>query len=107
VTQTTRLIAYLKAHPGASSLEIIRDLAIVNTTGRISDIRALPGFDVDCRKRPDGRDGYWLTEGESGPGMARITATDSARQVDRKMAAAFAPVRTLREELESIFGGDR
>jgi hypothetical protein len=89
VTQTTRLIAYLRRNPGASSLEIIRDLSIVNTTGRISDIRAMPGLDVDCRRRSDGCDGYWLTEGHPKP------------------AATFAPVKTLREEMESIFGGDR
>lgn len=61
-TQVERLIRYLRANPGASSLEIIRDCLIVNTTGRISDIRALPGYDVRCAKRRDGYDGYWLVE---------------------------------------------
>ena len=67
MTQVERLIAYLRSHPGASSLEVVRDLAIVNTTGRVSDIRALPGFDVECRKRSDGRDGYWLVVIEARP----------------------------------------
>jgi hypothetical protein len=61
-TQTERLIRYLRSNPGASSLEIVRDCLIVNTTGRISDIRALPQYDVECRRRRDGRDGYWLVE---------------------------------------------
>lgn len=38
--QTERLLLYLRANPGASSLDIIRDCRIVNTTGRISDLRA-------------------------------------------------------------------
>ncbi len=75
MTQVDRLILYLSAHPGASSLEIVRDLQIVNTTGRISDIRALPGFDVVCRKRSDGRDGYWLVVRESRP--APMTGTQT------------------------------
>lgn len=40
MTQTDRLLAYLRSRPGASSLEIVQDLRIVNTTGRISDLRA-------------------------------------------------------------------
>ena len=49
MTQTARLLRYLRANPGASSLEIVRDLQIVNTTGRISDLRA-SGIEVVCRK---------------------------------------------------------
>ena len=60
-SQAARLLRYLREHPGASSLEIVRDLSIVNTTGRVSDIRAA-GYRVDCRKRPDGRDGYVVVE---------------------------------------------
>jgi len=55
MTQPTRLLAYLKEHPGASSLEIVRDLAIVNTTGRISDLRDA-GYRID--KERDQR-GVW------------------------------------------------
>ena len=40
MTQADRLLAYLRANPGASSLEIVRDTLIINTTGRISDLRA-------------------------------------------------------------------
>lgn len=60
MTQRDRLLRYLIDHPGASSLEITLALNVVNVTGRVSDIRAMPDFDVVCRKRPDGRDGYWL-----------------------------------------------
>jgi len=47
-----------------SSLEIIRDLAITNATGRISDLRKElepRGQTVARVLRPDGRDGYRLT----------------------------------------------
>lgn len=60
LTQTTRLIHYLRAHPGASSLEIVRDLQIVNTTGRISDLRA-SGVEVVCRK-VDGVSRFYVVE---------------------------------------------
>lgn len=61
MTQCERLLAYLRANPGASSLEITQALALVNVTGRVSDLRAR-GVTVDCRKRRDGRDGYFLRE---------------------------------------------
>lgn len=60
-TQTQRLWAYLRANPGASSLEIIRDLAVTNATGRLSDLRdELEGSDHELvkAKRLDGRWGY-------------------------------------------------
>lgn len=60
-TQTDRLIAYLRANPGSSSLEITRALDIVNVTGRISDARA-QGYVIECRKGPDGRDRYTVIE---------------------------------------------
>ena len=59
-TQTIRVLKYIATHPGASSLEITLATGAVNVTGRVSDIRALPGHDVLCRKRSDGRLGYWL-----------------------------------------------
>lgn len=63
MTQTDKLERYLRHHPGASSLEITIDLGIVNTTGRVSDLRAR-GLDVVCRKRADGRDGYVIVDPE-------------------------------------------
>jgi hypothetical protein len=61
MSQTTRLIRFLRDHPGSSSLEITLGTAIVNVTGRISDARAA-GVIVECRKRADKRQGYWLRE---------------------------------------------
>ena len=60
-TQSERLLRWLRANPGASSLEMTLALNIVNTTGRISDLRAA-GYVIDCRKRPDGYDGYFVRE---------------------------------------------
>ena len=59
--QADRLLHYLRLNPGASSLDIIRDLGVVNTTGRISDLRAR-GHVIDCRRRADRLLGYWVVE---------------------------------------------
>jgi len=59
--QPMRVLRYLRDHPGASSLEITRDLYVVNVTGRVSDLRAA-GHIITCRKGPDGRDRYYVTE---------------------------------------------
>ena len=39
-TQAERLLTWLRQNPGSSSLDITLALRIVNTTGRISDLRA-------------------------------------------------------------------
>lgn len=59
MSQTDRLIRYLREHDGATSLDITLALAIVNVTGRISDARA-EGHVIECRKRADKRQGYYL-----------------------------------------------
>lgn len=61
MTQTERLIAYLRTHPMASGLEIIHALNLPKYTSRISDARAL-GVDIRCEKRSDGRRGYVVVE---------------------------------------------
>jgi len=61
MTQTQRVLAYLRSNPGASSLEITLACGIVNVTGRISDLRA-QGYEVKCYRRSDGRDGYLVVE---------------------------------------------
>mgnify|MGYP001564346418 CR=1 FL=1 len=61
MTQAHRLLGYLRLNPGASSLEVTRDLLIVNVTGRVSDLRA-KGYDVECKRRTDGYQGYWVRE---------------------------------------------
>lgn len=60
-SQAMRTLRYLREHPGATSLDITRDLYVVNVTGRISDLRAA-GFNVRCMKRPDRLDGYIVVE---------------------------------------------
>jgi hypothetical protein len=59
-TQTDRLIAWLHANPGASSLEITLALRVVNVTGRISDARA-KGVDIECRVI-DGTSRYYIVD---------------------------------------------
>ena len=61
MTQARRLLAYLRQNPGASSLEVTRDLLIVNVTGRVSDLRAR-GYEVQCITRTDGNKGYVVRE---------------------------------------------
>lgn len=61
MSQTDRLIAYLRTHPEATSLEITQALALVNVTGRVSDARA-KGVDIVCSRRSDGRLGYRVVE---------------------------------------------
>lgn len=56
-TQTERLIAYLRSHPGATGLEIVHALALPKYTSRISDARA-QGTNILCVTRKDGRKGY-------------------------------------------------
>jgi hypothetical protein len=62
-SQTDRVVAFIRANPGASRMEITQGLApfVANVTGRVSDARAA-GVTVDCRKRTDGRKGYWIVE---------------------------------------------
>ncbi len=61
MTQTDRLLRYLREHDGATSLEITLALALVNVTGRVSDARAA-GHVIECRRRVDGRQGYFIVE---------------------------------------------
>jgi hypothetical protein len=60
MTQTARLIAYLRSHPGATSLQITHALALVNVTGRVSDARA-QGIDIEC-VRDGGLARYFVRE---------------------------------------------
>jgi hypothetical protein len=61
MTQTERLVAYLRSHPGASGLEIIAALALPKYTSRISDARAA-GVQIVCERRSDGFRGYRVVE---------------------------------------------
>lgn len=61
MTQTARLVAFLRTHPEATSLEITLACRIVNVTGRVSDARA-QGIEIVCKRRSDGERGYVLHE---------------------------------------------
>jgi hypothetical protein len=61
MTQTERLVEFLRSHPEATSLEITLACNIVNVTGRVSDARA-QGVDIVCERRADGRQGYRIVE---------------------------------------------
>lgn len=76
MTQTDRLLGYLRDHAGATSLDIVRECGIINTTGRISDLRA-NGHIVHCRKS-EGHDRYYLREARACPscrGWHPVTTT--------------------------------
>lgn len=59
--QAMRTLRYLREHPGSSSMDIVQNLAVLNTTGRISDLRRA-GYVIECRRRPDGVDVYFVVE---------------------------------------------
>lgn len=59
--QPARLLAWLRANPGASSIEITLALRIVNVTGRVSDLRDY-GYVIDCAKDESGVDRYVVRE---------------------------------------------
>lgn len=59
--QAMRLLRWLREHQGASSLEVTAALAIVNVTGRVSDLRSA-GYRIECLKGPDRRDRYYVRE---------------------------------------------
>jgi hypothetical protein len=56
-TQTERLIAFVKANPGVTGLELVKALSMPKYTSRISDARAM-GVHIQCVTRKDGRKGY-------------------------------------------------
>lgn len=56
-----RTLRYLREHPGSSSMDIVRDLSILNTTGRISDLRR-EGYTIERRRNPAGVDVYFVIE---------------------------------------------
>ena len=58
-TQNGRVLAWMRAHPGASVVECYDAMQprISNIRARHSDLRAL-GFVIVCERRPDGHDGF-------------------------------------------------
>lgn len=62
-TQKQRLLDYLQAHPGASSLEITQATYIINVTGRVSDLRA-QGHRIEDRREGGVHRYYLVVEGQ-------------------------------------------
>jgi hypothetical protein len=59
--QADRLLRWLRANPGSSSLEITLALNLVNVTGRVSDLRA-EGHVVSCVRDKAGVARYSVVE---------------------------------------------
>ncbi len=71
MTQRDRILAYIRSHPGCTTMELQLNVHpfISNPRARISDLRA-EGIPVVCAKRKDGRDGYTLAPGDMTLGLA-------------------------------------
>jgi hypothetical protein len=63
MTQSDRVLAYLRQHPLATVMELSFGLQpfVANPRARISDLRAA-GYVVRPEKRPDGRTGFRVVE---------------------------------------------
>jgi hypothetical protein len=61
VSQTDRLVQFLRANPGVSSLELTVALRLVNVTGRVSDART-EGYVIDVVRGSDRVFRYYLRE---------------------------------------------
>ena len=68
MTQTDRIVAFIRANPGCTTMQIQYGLEpfVANPRGRISDARA-QGVAIECRKRADGRLGYYIREARPAP----------------------------------------
>jgi hypothetical protein len=80
-TQSERVLAFLRAHPGATALDIAHGCHpwVSNPRARISDLRAA-GHVVDMVRRTDGKNGFVVreprpvTSGETVPMFGREVA---------------------------------
>lgn len=75
MTQTERIVAFLRAHPDATTMELQFGLApfVSNPRARISDARA-QGILIDCVTRADGRKGYRVIERRVDKGVQEALA---------------------------------
>ena len=73
MTQTDRVLAFLRANPGATSLDVAHGCSpwISNPRARISDLRAA-GHVIEPIRRPDGKTGFRVVE--PGQGTLGLTA---------------------------------
>ena len=62
-TQTERVLAFLRAHPGATAMDIAHGCHpwVSNPRARISDLRAV-GYTVEMVRRTDGKNGFVVRE---------------------------------------------
>ncbi len=65
ISQTDRLIRYLRAHPGATPMQLVTDLRMPKYTSRISDARDR-GVIIECRK-VEGVSRYYVREARPEP----------------------------------------
>lgn len=72
MTQSDRVLRFLREHDGATAMELTMGLDpyVSNVRARISDLRA-EGHVIQCRKRTDKRQGYWVVE----PGQRTLGLT--------------------------------
>lgn len=56
-TQAERLLAYVRRNPGCTSLEITRDLFVVNVRGRVHELREMHGDYEIVTSKKQGK--YW------------------------------------------------
>jgi hypothetical protein len=104
--QPARLLSYLRAHPGATPMQLVTELRMPKYTARVSDLRAA-GYTVAVSEDDEGTTHYRLVDTlPSGPGVAHISADDTPAQVDRKMAEALSPVAAILEAWDRVFGGE-
>ncbi len=63
MTQNDRVLAFLRAHPLATSLDIAHGCQpwVSNPRARISDLRA-QGYVIEPVRRPDGKTGFSVRE---------------------------------------------
>ena len=62
-TQNDRVLAFLREHPGATAMDVGLGCHpwVSNPRARFSDLRDA-GHIIDCIRRDDGHNGYWLRE---------------------------------------------
>ena len=99
-SQTDRLVAWLRANNGASSIEIYNGassieitvaLRLVNVTGRVSDARKA-GYRIDAIRDDRGVHRYWLREARPLPTTFR---TGDERQITINWVNAEAWINPL------------
>lgn len=61
MTQATRLLDYLRHHPGATPMQLITELRMPKYTARASDLRAM-GYDVVVTRDKNGVTHYSVRE---------------------------------------------